>query len=144
MNDRLWKIERFVRGAWRDAVHEALPYTDRVEANRVPRPVREVAPRSSGRGGVVVSGDQLNLAHAEDRVAIRARLDALADGWEQASGLTSPLTNAAIKAASPAQRTLWEAASELREVLATWPSTEDEARAWRLRAWASSRGEVSR
>jgi predicted nucleic acid-binding protein len=69
-----------------------------------------------------------------------AALRALVDEWKQLSGLPTPLTYADLESASQSQRTLWEAAHDLAELLTerTPLSAEDEARAWRLRAAAAS------
>ncbi|MGZ4516419.1 MAG: hypothetical protein ACXVXN_00630 [Mycobacteriaceae bacterium] len=44
--------------------------------------------------------------------------EALADEWEKSSGLSSGFSYADLEKASPSQRTLWEAANELRAALA--------------------------
>jgi hypothetical protein len=85
--------------------------------------------------------DQTERNQPKTADVLIAALHALVDEWKQLSGLPTPLTYADLERASQSQRTLWEAAHDLAELLTgrTPISAEDEARAWRLRVAEISR-----
>jgi hypothetical protein len=93
--------------------------------------------RNAARRRADAAESALTEARARES-RLREAVEGLADEWEKSSGLSSGFSYADLEKASQSERTLWEAADELRGVISAEPPTREQVAdvLYRMNGWA--------